>query len=392
MTYTTPISFDDTRIAFAQRSDRDLKEMERIFAMMNHSWFVVAGSFLARWALKMHLPVKGLIRKTIFRQFCGGETLEQTGITAAQLGRSAINVILDYGVEGKEGEQSYDHNREEFLRVIRYAATQVHIPFISIKITGFARFSLLEKIHSGKTLNGAEDLEFGRVRERIRSICRTAYEQRIGVLVDAEESWIQQPVDDLTVEMMQEFNRARITVYNTIQLYRHDRLQYLKEFLSILPQTGYMAGLKLVRGAYMEKERKRALQMHYPSPIQQDKETTDLDYNEAVVYCLERLDLLSVFIATHNEASVGVAVNWMARHQTARNHPHVHFSQLYGMSDQISYNLAGAGFNVSKYLPYGPIGEVLPYLIRRAEENTAIGGQVCRELALIRTELIRRQG
>lgn len=384
------LSFDNTEIAFAHHSDQDLKKAEWLFQAMNNRWLVSFGARLAIWAIKLGLPVKGIIKRTVFEQFCGGETLQQTGVTAARLAESGINVILDYGVEAKEGESRYDHNLREFIRVIRYAATQMAIPFISIKITGFSRFGLLEKIHAGQPLTPEETTELDRVRDRIGAICLTAAENNIGVLVDAEESWIQQPVDDLTIEMMEKYNLGRVIVYNTIQLYRHDRLDYLKQFLSQADQKGYWPGLKLVRGAYMAKERKRANTLHYPSPIQPDKTSTDRDYNEALVCCLERLVKLSVFVATHNEESCMLAVNWMEEKKIPLDHPQVHFSQLYGMSDHISYNLARAGCQVSKYLPYGPLKEVMPYLIRRAQENTSIEGQSSRELGLIRAEIRRR--
>ncbi|HUX85061.1 MAG TPA: proline dehydrogenase family protein [Chitinophagaceae bacterium] len=391
MSISPTVSFDDTQIAFEIRSDQELKKSEWIFSAMKWGWLVSIGSFLTVIALRLRLPVKGIIRKTIFHQFCGGETLEQAGKTAEILGAYRINVILDYGVEGKDGEQTYDRNLAEFLRVIQFASSQPHIPFISIKITGFSRFSLLEKIHQGLPLDGPEASEFERVRDRVRQICRAAHENHLGVLMDAEESWIQIPVDELAVEMMEEFNRDRVTVFNTVQLYRHDRLEYLKDFLEESRQKPWTAGMKLVRGAYMEKERERAEIMHYPSPIQPDKGATDRDYNDSVLYSLARLDQLSLFIATHNEASTRVAIDWMAAHQIPPGHPRVHFSQLYGMSDHLSFNLAKAGYRVSKYLPYGPVREVMPYLIRRAEENRAIGGQMSRELSLIRTEIRRRR-
>ncbi len=390
MPISPAVSFDDTQIAFETRSDLDLKKSEWIFSVMKWGWLVSLGSFFTVMALRLRLPVRGFIRKSIFKQFCGGETLEEAGKTADRLGVSGIQVILDYGVEGMEGEQTYDRNLAEFLRVIEFAASQPHIPFISIKITGFSRFSLLEKVHSGAALADPEASEYDRVRKRVWKICQAAHGNHIGVLVDAEESWIQGPLDQLAEAMMAEFNRDRVTVFNTVQLYRHDRLDYLKNFLGNTRQKPWIAGLKLVRGAYMEKERQRAAKMHYPSPIQPDRESTDRDYNESVLYCLARLDHLSLFIATHNETSSRIAIDWMAAHQIPASHPRVHFSQLYGMSDHLSFNLARAGYRVSKYLPYGPVREVMPYLIRRAEENRAIGGQMSRELSLIRSEIQRR--
>ncbi|HVB03514.1 MAG TPA: proline dehydrogenase family protein [Chitinophagaceae bacterium] len=385
------LSFDNTEIAFARKSDLELKREERLFTMMNNKGLVFLGSTLAQIALKLHLPVRGIIKRTVFEQFCGGENLEGAGETSKLLDKSGIRVILDYGVESKLGEINYDHNHQEFIRVIRFASQHPNIPFISLKVTGFARFQLLEKRHAGIPLTPEEEQEFARVRERILDICQFAARSGIGVHIDAEESWIQQPVDELTVEMMERFNQEKVVVYNTFQLYLKDRLDYLKHYLADSEKQGYLPGIKLVRGAYLEKERKRAVDKHYPSPVQMDKLSTDRDYDEALIYCLERLGRLSLFVATHNEKSCLLASTWMTNRQIRTDHPQVYFSQLYGMSDHISYNLANAGFRVSKYLPFGPLEEVMPYLIRRAEENTAIRGQISRELGLIRSERRRRK-
>lgn len=348
--------------------------------------------------MKTGLPVHGLIRKTIFKQFVGGETLEETAGVGNVLGKYGVQVILDYGVEGKEGEDSFDHATEEFIRVINYAATQNNIPFISIKVTGLARFGLLQtldeapRLRSGIHDHEAETAEWDRVRERMYIICETAAEKNIGVLVDAEESWIQDPVDRLTMEMMEVFNKEKVIVYNTIQLYRHDRLHFLKLSHQIARQQGFMLGVKLVRGAYMEKERARAAEKGYRSPIQKEKSATDHDYNEAVTYCINHLDNISVIVASHNEESNLLAARLLDEKGIAHNHPHIHFSQLYGMSDNITFNLAKEGFGVSKYLPFGPIRDVVPYLMRRAQENSSVSGQTGRELSLIQKELNRRKG
>ena len=392
------ISFDNTENAFAYKTDKELKGARFLFKTMEFSWFVQIGTRLTPFIMKTGLPVHGIIRKTIFKQFVGGETLEETAEVGAVLGKYGVQVILDYGVEGKQGEDSFDHATEEFIRVINYAATQKNIPFISIKVTGLARFELLQtldeapRLRSGIHDHEAETAEWDRVRERMYIICETAAEKNIGVLIDAEESWIQDPVDRLTIEMMQIFNKEKVIVYNTIQLYRHDRLHFLRLSHRIARQQGFMMGIKLVRGAYMEKERDRAYNKGYASPIQTNKENTDKDYNEAVDYCIQNIDQVSVIVASHNEESNLHTARLLDEKGIAHNHPHIHFSQLYGMSDNITFNLAKEGFNVSKYLPFGPIRDVIPYLMRRAQENSSVSGQTGRELSLIKKELQRRKG
>lgn len=384
--------FDNTEIAFQYRNNTELKRAQFLFSSMSSPTLTSIGLALTRWAMAWNLPVKGLIRNTIFKQFCGGETMEEAAQTADVLGKYGVGVILDYGVEGKEGEAEFDRAVPEFIKAIKYASGQKNIPFISIKITGFARFALLEKIHAGQPLTEAETAEWQRVRQRIYDICGAAARYRVMVLVDAEESWIQQPVDDLTDDMMEAFNKdGNVYVFNTFQLYRHDRLVFLQQSFEKAKSRGYLPGAKLVRGAYMEKERKRAEEMGYPSPIQPGKEHTDKDYDEAVHFCLEHLDDLAVFIGTHNEQSCLKAAAYMESHNIPATHPRVYFSQLYGMSDNISFNLAHAGYHVAKYLPYGPVKEVIPYLMRRARENTSVAGQTSRELSLINKEIKRRK-
>jgi len=403
-----PISFDNTEVAFAHRTNSELKQAYRLFSMMGIPWLVQLGSRLAPWSIRAGLPVSGLIRKTIFKQFVGGETLQQTIPTVEKLGEYNVQVILDYGVEGKEGENSFDHACEEFIGVIKFAATQNNIPFMSVKVTGFARFSLLEKLdelmHSAEgsslincykialqKLSNEELKEWQRVIERMKNICLAAKKGNIGFLVDAEETWIQDPVDALTMVMMDEFNRGQLVLYNTIQLYRHDRLKFLKLSYKAAGERNFLLGVKLVRGAYMEKERRRAEAKEYPSPIQPNKEASDNDYNEAVKFCTKHLDKIGLIVASHNEYSNLLATQLVQEKNFPLSHPHLHFSQLYGMSDNITYNLAKAGCSVSKYLPFGPIKDVVPYLMRRAQENTSVGGQTSRELSLIKKELNRRR-
>ncbi len=399
------ISFDNTESAFAYKTNKELKKARFLFSSMDIGWLVKLGTRLTPWAIKVHLPLNGLIRNTIFKQFVGGETLQDTAKVANKLAQYNVHVILDYGVEGKEGEENFDNSADEFIKVIQYAATQPNIPFISIKLTGFARFGLLEKLDvvadqksgvegriSENVLNADEKEELQRVINRLIKICDTAQRNGIGVLVDAEETWIQDPVDALTMQMMEKYNTTRVVVYNTIQHYRHDRLQFLKDSLVEAQKKNFLLGAKLVRGAYMEKERKRAVAKNYPSPIQPDKERTDKDYDAAIEFSIEHLDKIFLIVASHNENSNLYAVQLLRQKSLSLNHSHIHFSQLLGMSDNITFNLAKAGCSVSKYLPFGPLKEVIPYLMRRAQENSSVSGHTGRELQLIKKELQRRRG
>jgi proline dehydrogenase len=401
------ISFENTENAFAYKTDKELNKARFLFSSMGIEPLVRLGTKITPWAINAGLPVKGIIRNTIFKQFVGGESLEETASVARQLAGYQVQVILDYGVEGGDyGEESLNHACDEFIRVIKYAATQPNIPFISIKITGIARFGLLEKLDKSveenpgtlmkryvkatEALTEEEKLEWHRVHERMQAICRVAAEKNVGVLVDAEETWIQDPVDVLTILMMEQFNRERVVVYNTIQLYRHDRLQFLKDSYEAANKRSFILGAKLVRGAYMEKERKRAEEFNYTSPIQVSKEATDRDYNQALEFCVAHIDEIAFIVASHNEESNLYTTRLLSEKNLPFHHPHVHFSQLYGMSDNITFNLAKAGCPVSKYLPFGPIKEVIPYLMRRAQENSSMSGQTGRELLLIKKEIKRR--
>jgi proline dehydrogenase len=382
--------FDNTEIAFRYRSNKELKHARFLFSSMSSPLLTNVGIKLTKLALSLHLPVKSIIKSTLFDHFCGGETMEDAAKTAAVIGKYGINTILDYGVEGKESEEDFDKAVPEFVKAIKYAALNKNIPFISLKVTGFAYFSLLEKIHSGAQLTTEENAAWQRVGNRIDQVCKAAADNNIMVLVDAEESWIQKPVDELTDKMMERYNRTKAIVFNTFQLYRHDRLVFLRESFELAKTKGYQLGAKLVRGAYMEKERNRAAEKGYPSPIQPDKDATDRDYDEAVHFCMQHLDGLSLFIGTHNEASCLKAAKYMLDHNIPVNTEKVFFSQLYGMSDNISFNLSHEGYHVAKYLPYGPVKDVIPYLMRRAQENTSVAGQTGRELSLINKEIKRR--
>lgn len=383
--------FDNTEIAFRYRCNQELKQARFLFASMGSAALTQIGMAMTKFAMALHLPINGLIKKTIFKQFCGGETMEEAAATAAMLGEYNIGVILDYGVEGKEGEQAFDQAVPEFLKAIDFAAQQKNIPFISVKITGFCRFALLEKLQAQTALTEEEKSEWQRVQERVNAICKKAAEKNVKVLIDAEESWIQDPIDTVTDNMMALYNKETAIVYNTFQLYLHSRLPFLKKSLEKAQANNYMLGAKLVRGAYMEKERARAVEKNYPSPVQANKQNTDKDYNEAVDFCIEHLQHLHLFIGTHNEKSCLLAAEKMMAKSIDTKEPNIYFSQLFGMSDNISFNLAQQGFQVAKYLPYGPVKDVMPYLMRRAQENTSVAGQTGRELSLINTELKRRK-
>jgi len=391
-------SFDNTQNAFAYKSTGDLKKARFLFSVIQSPIVVSLATKLTPMLMQSGLPINGLIRSTIFNQFVGGETLEESARVVKQLSAYQVQVILDYGVEAKEGEDNFDAVTEHIIEAIEFAASQNNVPFVSVKITGVASMDLLENLNDAPRLrSGIHDSEednaaWNRVKERMYAICEVATEKGVGVLIDAEETWIQDPIDRLAIELMSIYNKEKVVVYNTYQLYRHDRLRFLQMSHSIAKDKQFLLGAKLVRGAYMEKERERAQKNGYASPIHANKEAVDADFNKAVDYCLQHIDSISLLLASHNELSNQLAMQTMQNKQLANNHPHIHFSQLYGMSDHITFNMANAGFSVSKYLPFGPIKDVIPYLMRRAEENSSVNGQTGRELVLIRKELARRKG
>jgi proline dehydrogenase len=347
--------------------------------------------------MKSGLPINGLIRSTIFNQFVGGETLAESARVTKMLGTYGVQVILDYGVEAKEGDASFDAVTEQFIAAIEFAATQDNVPFVSVKLTGLSSMHLLERLNDAPRLRSgihdseSDDAAWNHLKERMYAICDVAATHGIGILIDAEETWIQDPIDRLAIELMGVYNKEKVIVYNTYQLYRSDRLNFLKISHKIAAEGQFILGAKLVRGAYMEKERARAEAMGYPSPIQIDKSASDADFDAAVVFCLDHLDQIGLILASHNEASNLKCVQMMQDKGLPNNHPHIHFSQLYGMSDHITFNMATEGYKVSKYLPFGPLHDVVPYLMRRAQENSSVNGQTNRELLLIRQEIARRK-
>ncbi len=403
------LNFNNTEKAFSYKSNAELKRSGWLFALMQYPILVKIGTLFTPWAIRSGLPIRKLIKSTLFQQFVGGESLKETSKVTNLLASYRVDVILDYGVEG--GEQDEDHankTTEEFIRVIQYAATQKNIPFISIKITGLTSFELLEKLDATvqssnygvdvtadlekriQDLSSVDQQKWNNLRKRFNSICEVAKETGIGIMVDAEESWIQDPIDFLTEKAMLKYNVNKCLVYNTIQLYRHDRLPYLKDLLKKASKGEFMAGVKLVRGAYMEKERLRAEKYGYQSPIQPNKATCDRDYNDAIQFCFQNLDNIEIIVASHNENSNLLAAQTAKTLDPALT-KRIHFSQLFGMSDHLTFNLAADGYSVSKYLPFGPLEEVVPYLMRRAQENSSVSGQTGREFQLIQTEIKRRK-
>ncbi len=385
------LDLQDTATAFADKSDLQLKEKYRLFKLLNSPILNSLGSTAARFALSIGLPVEGLIKATIYEQFCGGETIEECEKTIETLGRAHIGTILDYSVEGKSTEEDFDHTKDEIIRTIKRAKNDPNIPFAVFKVTGVAPLGTLERLSAKKKLDAKSQAKCERIHNRVNEICEYAYSVGQPVFIDAEDSWIQDAIDRLAVEMMEKYNRERPIIFNTIQLYRTDRLQYLKESRRQAKLDGYILAVKLVRGAYMEKERERAAKMGYASPIHSTKADTDADYEAAIEYCIRHFKDMAFVAGTHNEKNTQLLAGLMNDAGISPNHPNIFFSQLYGMGDNISYVLAKNGYNVSKYVPYGPVAESIPYLIRRAEENSSATGQVSRELEMIERELKRRK-
>jgi proline dehydrogenase len=384
------LSFENTEVAFRHAGNADLKRAYWLFKAINNNFLVKVGPGMTNFAMNIGLPIKGIIKATIFKQFCGGETIAECDGTIKNLQLGGVGTILDYSVEGEEHEHVFDHTRDEIIRTIERATNDGAIPLTVFKITGVGRFGLLEKLDTGTALTTAEEQEWQKVQDRVKAICQKAHQAGIPVMIDAEESWIQKTIDHLALAMMQRFNHEKPIIYNTYQLYRHDKLDSLKLDFDIARTEGFLLGVKIVRGAYMEKERRRALEMGYPSPIQPNKASSDKDYNEAVRFCVANVERIAMVAGTHSEESCRLLANLLNQFNIPHNHPHVYFSQLLGMSDNLSFNLAHAGYNVAKYVPYGPVKAVMPYLFRRAQENTSIAGQTSRELGLITKEKIRR--
>ncbi len=385
------VDFENTEIAFHQKNKNQLKKAYWLFRMLASPALVKVGSFFTQTAIKTHLPVSWVLKPTVYSHFCGGENIDACDPVIQKLGDANVQTILDYSAEGKESDADFDYTKEQIIATIDKAKGDPNIPYAVFKPTGVARFALLEKVQAGENLTDQEQHEFDLVRERFHAICEHADKQGVPIMIDSEESWIQTVVDELVEELMFRYNQKEALVFNTLQMYRHDRLEYLKNFVERARTKGVFSAFKLVRGAYMEKERARAEKYGYPSLIYPDKARTDQAYDDAVSFCLDNISDVAVCVGTHNELSCQLAIEKISELSLAADHPHVSFAQLLGMSDHISFNLAAKGYNVCKYVPYGPVKTVIPYLIRRAEENTSVAGQTGRELFLLRKELKRRK-
>lgn len=384
--------FDNTKVAFALKSDTELDRAYFLFKLIANEPLVRIGTAVTNFAIKAHLPVEGLIRATVFDHFCGGVNENDCLPVVDKMFTKGVSSVLDYSVEGKEAEAQFDAALEMTLKTVDFAQQREAIPFAVFKPTGFGRFHLYQKIGEQMNLTDEEQKEWNRVVERFDIVCKAAHDKNVALLIDGEESWMQDAADDLVADMMRKYNKEKGIVFNTLQMYRHDRMDYLRQLHEQAKAEGFYIGMKLVRGAYMEKEIKRAEEKGYPSPICESKEATDANYDQAVAYMADHLDQMSIFAGTHNEESSYKLMEILDQKGIARNDDRIWFGQLYGMSDNISYNLAENGYNVAKYLPFGPVRDVMPYLIRRAEENTSVAGQTSRELTLIKTERDRRKG
>jgi len=384
------VSFENTEIAFKAKSSSDLKKSYWLFKLVGNNVLVNLGPTLLKFAFFLRLPIKSIIKNTIFEQFCGGESIMECKERIQSLAKYNVQTILDYSVEGESSKENFDLTANEIIKTIERAKGDENIPFAVFKTSGLARIELLEKVSSNILLNENEKKEFGLLKDRVKFICQKAYDLDVRIFIDAEESWIQNAIDDLATSMMRKYNNERAIVYNTLQMYRWDRVAFLKQSYADAENGNYCLGLKIVRGAYMEKERERAQELGYSSPIQKDKISCDKDYDFALAYCINHIDKISLCAGTHNEESSLNLIDLMKENNILKDDKRVYFSQLLGMSDHISFNLADKGYNVVKYMPYGPVKLVLPYLIRRAQENTSISGQTGRELSLIIKEKVRR--
>lgn len=383
--------FDNTEVAFKLKSDSELERAYFLFRMISKEPLVRIGTVMTKFALNAKLPVEGLIRATVFDHFCGGINEEDSMPTVDKLYDAGVYSVLDYSVEGKEEEEVFDRTANKVMQLTKFAKNKEAMPFSVFKPTGFGRFKVFQKITENETLTEAEAKEWQNIVERYDEVSRMASENDIRLLIDSEHSWMQGAADDLCEEMMAKYNKEKPIVFNTLQLYRWDRFDYLKEQHRKAKENGYKLGFKIVRGAYLEVENERAIEKKYPTPICHSKKDTDDNFNEVMTYILENLDDISIFIGTHNEHSNYLAMELMDQMGIDKKDDRVWFGQLYGMSDHITFNLGKLGYNVAKYVPFGPVKDVMPYLIRRAEENTSVAGQTSRELNLLKRERERRK-
>ncbi len=389
--HTQSVSFNDIETAFKDKSNNDLREMHLLFKVMNSPRWVSLGKKLVTFAFAIHFPIEWIVKKTIYKHFCGGVSITDSSKLIDKLDKRNVGTILDYAVEGEESEDMFDATYKELLNVITFSHNNKKTPFSAFKLTGIGFFDLMAKISNDEPLSKSETKSYKLLLNRIDGICQLSHKLDVPVLIDAEQSWIQPMIDSVVLDMMRKYNKEKAIVQNTYQMYRHDRLEVIKEHHAIAKAEGFYLGLKIVRGAYMETERERAKEMGYPSPIQPHKNATDKDFNDIIRYFVENVDTISFMVATHNEKSTQLLTTLIEEHGLPHNHPHIYFSQLYGMSDHITYNLAVRGYNVTKYVPYGKVKTMIPYLIRRAEENSSVTGQSSRELSMIKQELKRRR-
>lgn len=384
--------FNDTKLAFADKTDAQLRKAYWMFKAIEQPALTNIGVSLLNFTVKNNFPfVDGIVKQTLFEQFCGGETREESMSVVKQMFKRGVGSIFDYSIEGKEEEEVFDAVCKEIKDIIRFSVGNLAIPFIVFKPTAFGRIDIYEEVGKGKELTTSQKEEWNRVVTRFDEVCKLCFENNKKVMVDAEESWMQDAADQLCEEMMEKYNQEKPIVWNTIQMYRTGRLEYMNAHLERAKEKGYFIGYKIVRGAYMEKERKRAEEQNYPDPIQPTKQASDDNYNAGIDFVMANLDKVSAFFGTHNEKSSELVMDKMQANNLEHNNPHIYFGQLYGMSDNITYYLADKHYNVAKYLPYGPVKDVVPYLTRRAQENTSVAGQTGRELGLIDKELKRRK-
>ena len=384
--------FDNTQIAFADKTTPQLKKAYWMFKAIEQPALTNVGISILNFTVKSNFPfVTDIVKNTLFEQFCGGVTREESMKVVKQMFKHHIGSIFDYAIEGKEEEATFDHTCEEIKQNIKFAEGNPAIPFVVFKPTGFGRLDLYAEVQAGKELTSSEKEEWNRVVNRYEEVCKMAHEKNVVIMIDAEETWIQDAVDQLVNEMKSRYNREKAIVWNTIQMYRTGRLEYLAKDLERAKEKNYFLGYKFVRGAYMEKERNRAQEMNYPDPIQPTKQATDDNFNAAIDFVMKNLDKVSAFFGTHNEKSTELVMDKMREQNLPNDFDHIHFGQLYGMSDNITYYLGAKKYNAAKYLPYGPVKDVVPYLTRRAQENTSVAGQTGRELGLIEKELKRRK-
>ncbi len=385
------VDFNNTEIAFAHKTNGELNRTAWLFRLMNKQWLVNAGGTAGLWLNSSGIGLfNPLIRATIFKQFCGGTSLEDSIETIEHLHQLNTSSVLDFGAEAKTTDKDFDQVLQENLRAIQFASTHQGAPVISSKITALASDEILEKYQLKVGLSPEEQKAFDRIVQRLDTLCHAAWEKGIRIFFDAEETWIQDTIDDLVKKMMEKYNKENVVAYHTYQLYRKDKLQSLYADYLEAKEKGYILGAKIVRGAYMEKERRRANTMGYPSPIQETREATDHDYNQALSFLVDHYQEIASCNASHNLRSNLLQAERIVDQGIPRDHPNLNFCQLLGMSDNITFNLAKGGFNVAKYMVYGPVKDVVPYLIRRARENSSVTGEMSRELSLIMEEIKRR--